>query len=66
MLNKPMLLTIPEAAEALRLSVPTTERLIARGALRKVKQGRRVFVRPGDLYEYVESLTDDPTPIRKV
>ena len=60
-----LLNSIPEAAQILGISVVTTKRLVASGALKKVKIGSRVFIRASDIEAYVNSLTDDPTPIRK-
>jgi len=59
------LLQYPQAAEHLGISVLTLKRIIANGDLKKVKIGSRVFIRASDLNAYIESLTDDPTPIRK-
>ena len=63
--SAPLLYRIPVVAERLDQSVPTVKRLIASGVLKKVKVGRSVRVRASDLEAYVNSLTDDPTPIRK-
>ncbi|MDP8961514.1 MAG: helix-turn-helix domain-containing protein [Actinomycetota bacterium] len=52
----PQLLTRHEAAQGLRVSLATLERLIARGDLPSVKVGRRRFVRSTDLDAYIASL----------
>ena len=52
------LLSVPETAEHLRLSLRTVRQLIADGDLRVVRIGQRVLVRPADLTEFVEQRLD--------
>ncbi len=54
--SAPMLLTIPEAAAALRLSVPTVKRLVADGTIPSVAIGRARRIRVEDLTTYLDSL----------
>jgi len=63
--SAPLLHRISVVAERLDQSEMTVKRLIANGILPKVKVGRSVRVRASDLEAYVNSLTDEPTPIRK-
>lgn len=50
----PQILTKAEACERLRVSLRTLDRLIARGELTTLKIGRRRFVRPSDLEDFLE------------
>jgi len=62
--SEPMLYDIPDIERILGVSRPTVNRMFARGDLKKVKIGRAVRVRASDLNAYLESMTDDGTPIR--
>jgi len=48
-----VLLTLPEAAERLRLSRRTVERLIDAGRIRPVRIGRRVLVTEREIAAFV-------------
>jgi excisionase family DNA binding protein len=50
-----ILLTRPEAAEALRQSARTTDTLIANGELPAVRIGRRVLVRQQAITQFIEA-----------
>ena len=50
-----ILLTRPEAAEALRQSTRTTDNLIANGELPAVRIGRRVMVRQEAIAKFIEA-----------
>jgi excisionase family DNA binding protein len=53
-----MLLTRPEAARELNLSVRTLDELIATGQLRVIRLGRRlVRIRPADLEKLIRGRT---------
>lgn len=52
------LLTRPEAARLLRISVSTLDRLRAAGQIPAVTIGRHVFYRRADLEKYTEVSTD--------
>lgn len=41
--------TREEAAKELRVSIPTVDRLIRMGALKKAKIGRRTLISPADI-----------------
>jgi len=47
------LLTLSETANRLRISMPTLYRLLAAGALVKVKIGRRAFVERAEIARFV-------------
>ena len=52
------LLTIPEAAELLRLSVVQVRRYVADGSLLSVRFGRRAIrIKPADLERFIEERT---------
>lgn len=53
-----------EAAHVLGMSRKTFTRLVHGGQIQKVNVGRLVRFRASDLDAYIESLTDDNTPIR--
>jgi excisionase family DNA binding protein len=48
------LLTRHEAVEALRISMPTLDRLMSKGSIQRVKVGRRVFLRESSIRAIVE------------
>jgi excisionase family DNA binding protein len=48
------LLTRHEAVAALRISMPTLDRLLSAGKIQRVKVGRRVFLRESSIREIVE------------
>lgn len=50
----PRLLTLPEAAERLRVSVSLIRRLVKRRALPAVTIGRRVLIDPADVEAFIE------------
>lgn len=52
------LLTIPETAEFLRVSVKKTYGLVQDGLIRTVKVGQQQRVEPGELDRYVASCRD--------
>ena len=52
------LLTVAEAATALRVSQKTIRRMFARGELRRVSVGRRVRLRTEDIVAYIRDRTD--------
>jgi excisionase family DNA binding protein len=52
------LLTVAEAATALRVSTKTVRRLIARGELRRVSVGRLVRIQTEDMAAYIRDCTD--------
>ena len=49
------LLTLPEAAEALRISVRTVQRLIASGQLRPIHIGRRTLITEQECEAYLSA-----------
>jgi excisionase family DNA binding protein len=57
-MDRPLLLTQPEAADYLRLSERTLERLrVNGGGPRFIKAGRRVLYRAEDIEAWVQSRT---------
>lgn len=54
-----------EAAYVLGMSRKTFTRLVHSGRIQKVNVGRLLRFRASDLDTYIDSLTDDSTPIRK-
>jgi excisionase family DNA binding protein len=52
-MTDPLLLTIDEAAAALRLSSRTVKRLVARGELRPVRIGARTLFTERELRAYI-------------
>jgi excisionase family DNA binding protein len=64
-MTQPQLLTIPEAAAALRCSKRHVYDLVARGELRPVDIGNgrsKTRIRPDDLAAYVDRHTRDLAP----
>jgi excisionase family DNA binding protein len=55
--RRPQLVTVAEAAEALRISDRTVFRWVERGELPVVRLGRRVLLREQDLAAYVDART---------
>ena len=53
------LMTVVEAATALRVSTKTIRRTIARGELRRVSVGRLIRIRVEDIKQYILERTDD-------
>jgi excisionase family DNA binding protein len=51
----PLAYSVPEAAEALRLSIPHIWREIARGNIGSIKVGRRRILTEPDLIAYLEA-----------
>jgi excisionase family DNA binding protein len=50
----PLLFSVEEACKRAQASRATLYKDIGAGKLRAVKRGRRTFIRPADLQEYVE------------
>jgi excisionase family DNA binding protein len=57
-LSVPFLMTIAEAAVALRVSTKTVRRMLDRGELRRVSVGRLVRIRAAEIGLYIEDLSD--------
>jgi excisionase family DNA binding protein len=57
-LSVPFLMTIAEAATALRVSTKTVRRMLDRGELRRVSVGRLVRIRAEDIGRYIEGRLD--------
>lgn len=57
-----LLLTIPEAAEALRLGVSSVKQMIREGELPVVRYGRAVRVPRSGLEQWVTNRTERETP----
>jgi excisionase family DNA binding protein len=60
--RRPQLVTVAEAAEALRISDRTVFRSIEKGELPVVRLGRRVLLREQDLAAYVNERTAVAAP----
>ncbi|WP_131732915.1 helix-turn-helix domain-containing protein [Actinomadura formosensis] len=60
----PLLLTIPEACEALRVSRWQIYRMINDGRLKTVRIDRRRFVTPDDLQDLIKELREGGTDVR--
>lgn len=60
----PLLLTISEACEALRISRWQIYQLINDGRLKTVRINRRRFVAPDDLQDLIEELREGGTDVR--
>jgi excisionase family DNA binding protein len=61
----PELLTIDEAAESLRVTRRTIERLIARGELERVNVARTVRITRSSLDAYIAEHTTPPRSARR-
>jgi excisionase family DNA binding protein len=53
----PKLLSVKEAAEALRVSQETVKRLTYKGKLKRVRVGNRVLIKQSDLMEFIENAS---------
>lgn len=60
--SRKRLYTLDEAANSLGISRTRLHQLVASGAIRSLKLGRRRMFRPVDLDDYVEGLDPCPTP----
>lgn len=66
-----LVLTVPEAAQALGLSVATVRSLLRRGDLQSISFGRAARITVRELTEYVDRRSDEaavwakPTPLRR-
>lgn len=64
-MNQDQLLTLPQVADRLQVSMSTVRRRVAAGELPVVVIGRSHRVRPEDLARYIGThVTDDPTKAR--
>jgi excisionase family DNA binding protein len=54
-----LLLSLPEVAQQLGVSVPTVKNRLKSGVLKSVKEGGLRKVRPADLEAYVDALPTD-------
>ena len=61
-MRAPALLTIPEAAEYLRVTPQTIYRLISQGELPRFKVGRSTRLRASDVYGMV-GIEEDESPL---
>lgn len=52
-MSQDQLLTLAQVAERLQVSMSTVRRLVDRGALKTVRIGRNIRVRPEDLAKYI-------------
>lgn len=53
-MNQDQLLTLPQVADRLQVSLSTVRRLVADSKLKAVRIGRNLRVRPDDLKTYIE------------
>lgn len=58
----PELLTVPEAAERMRVSTNTIYRLLAAAEIRRLKVGSRTLIARSDLHRYLNRTSTDPAP----
>lgn len=58
--NQEELLSIPEAAELLGVSINTVKSLVRHGRIRHLKLDRRYFFHPEDLMAFFSNLLIDP------
>jgi excisionase family DNA binding protein len=61
----PLLLTIAEACEALRVSRTQLYELIRDGRLKTVRINRRRFIAPKDLHDLIENLRKGGDDVRQ-
>lgn len=64
MASKELMLTRRDAANLLRVSVRTVDRLVGAGSLRSVLVGGSRRIRRSDLDDYVQALTPPPQRLR--
>lgn len=57
--NKPLLLTVPEVAKLLSLSVPTARRRVAEGVLPSIRIGGNVRVSLSALEAWIDSQSEN-------
>jgi len=55
---EPILYTVPEAAKLLRISKRTLWKLTKNGLIPCVRIGRRVYYKPNDILEFINSHTE--------